>query len=139
MRELNNVVLDTNILVSALWSKDGNPNKIVRMMLSGEITNYYSDDTMEEYKDVLFREKFINKFSYNAVNELTKKIVKLGKKVVVCNSDILLTDEDDRAFYDVAKTVNAILITGNIKHYPDEDFIMTPSEFLTNISKLIAI
>jgi hypothetical protein len=33
-------------------------------------------------------------------------------------------------FYDVAKMNNAILITGNRKHFPEEDFILTAVEFL---------
>jgi predicted nucleic acid-binding protein len=41
-----------------------------------------------------------------------------------------LPDEKDRIFYDTAKQRNAILITGNIKHFPEEDFIMSPKDFL---------
>jgi hypothetical protein len=41
-----------------------------------------------------------------------------------------LPDEGDRAFYDIAKAYGATLITGNIQHFPKEDFILTPSEFL---------
>jgi predicted nucleic acid-binding protein len=41
-----------------------------------------------------------------------------------------MPDEDDRVFYDAAKTADAYLITGNSKHYPKESFILTPSEFL---------
>jgi hypothetical protein len=33
-------------------------------------------------------------------------------------------------FYDIAKAADAILITGNIKHYPDEPFILTPAAFI---------
>jgi predicted nucleic acid-binding protein len=40
-----------------------------------------------------------------------------------------MTDESDRKFYDVAKTAEAFLVTGNMKHYPKEPFIVTPSEF----------
>jgi len=44
--------------------------------------------------------------------------------------DISLPDESDRIFYDTACESKAILITGNKKHYPDEEFIMTPADFL---------
>jgi len=46
-------------------------------------------------------------------------------------STVFMTDETDRTFYDTAKASDSILITGNIKHYPTEPFIMTPTEFLT--------
>jgi predicted nucleic acid-binding protein len=42
-------------------------------------------------------------------------------------------NEDDRIFYDAAVEANAYLITGNIKHFPKESFIITPSQFLAII------
>ena len=44
-------------------------------------------------------------------------------------SNIYLPHEPDRVFYDAAKTAEAILITGNIKHFPKESFVMTPPDF----------
>jgi predicted nucleic acid-binding protein len=46
-----------------------------------------------------------------------------------------MTDEDDRKFYDLYKAAKAILITGNLKHYPKEDLIMKPADFMEYISK----
>jgi len=48
-------------------------------------------------------------------------------------SDILFNHEPDRIFYDTAKASGSILITGNIRHYPTEPFIMTPSDLLNNM------
>jgi predicted nucleic acid-binding protein len=48
-------------------------------------------------------------------------------------STMPMTDETDRIFYDTARASGATLITGNIKHYPAEPFIMTPSHFLENL------
>jgi hypothetical protein len=41
-----------------------------------------------------------------------------------------MPDEDDRVFYDTAKTAGAYLIPGNTKHFPQEPFILTPAQFL---------
>jgi predicted nucleic acid-binding protein len=41
-----------------------------------------------------------------------------------------MKDEDDRKFYDVAKAALAFLITGNIRHFLPEPFIVTPVDFL---------
>ena len=49
------VVLDTNILVSALMSKHGNPAKILNMFLSGALVLIYCDEILNEYEDVLYR------------------------------------------------------------------------------------
>ena len=38
-------------------------------------------------------------------------------------------DETDRKFYEVAKYCNAILVTGNLAHYPSDSIIMSPSDF----------
>ena len=55
---MNLVVLDTNILVSALWSKGGIPSKIVKMVLERELVICYDFRIMNEYKNVLNRPKF---------------------------------------------------------------------------------
>jgi hypothetical protein len=41
-----------------------------------------------------------------------------------------MPDETDRKFYDVASACGALLITGNLKHYPSEPFIISPAGFL---------
>jgi hypothetical protein len=53
-----------------------------------------------------------------------------GVKASAVSSSITFADESDRKFYDLAKTNEALLITGNLKHYPCEGFIMNPSDFL---------
>ena len=45
------VVLDTNVLVSALLSKTGNPAKILNKFLEGELTLVYSEEILKEYKE----------------------------------------------------------------------------------------
>ena len=56
---MHKVVLDTNVLVSAFWSKQGNPYKILEMFFKGEITLHYNDEIIAEYNDVLNREKLV--------------------------------------------------------------------------------
>ena len=67
---------------------------------------------------------------------MEKSIIEVGGISVVIGKEkqdekiTLFNDEDDRSYYEVAKLCNAILITGNKRHFPDEPFIMTPAEFL---------
>ena len=42
---MHKVVLDTNVLVSALWSEQGNPYRILEMFFNSEIALYYNYDT----------------------------------------------------------------------------------------------
>jgi hypothetical protein len=41
-----------------------------------------------------------------------------------------VVDESDRVFYDVAVAGSAMLITGNLKHYPDAPNVIAPADFL---------
>ena len=50
----------------------------------------------------------------------------------------ILTDMDDLIFYEVTmqkRKDGAYLVTGNQKHYPIRDFIVTPSEMVEILDK----
>jgi len=123
-----NVVLDTNVVVSALMSPLGNPAKILTLFSDGEIQFYYSSDIMAEYKDVLPRPEL--KITPEKIKRFFELLQQAGILIVPSVSTMTLPDESDRVFYDTAKESGATLITGNTKHYPEENFIMTPSQFL---------
>jgi putative PIN family toxin of toxin-antitoxin system len=121
-------VLDTNILVSALLS-DGPPAVIVDWVAVRNIRPCFDGRILGEYWDVLSRPKF--GFSPLRIDRLIHDIVSSGFEVeAAISSGVLMPDESDRKFYEVAKTAGAMLITGNTKHYPDEPFILTPAVFV---------
>ena len=124
-----NVVLDTNVLVSALWSENGNPAKIARMIPDKKIIPHFCEAILLEYRTVLLRPAF--HFSPAQVDDLLGKIIKHGKNIDAVKSDIPMPDESDRVFYDIAEAAGAYLITGNKKHYPSDPAILTPVEFLS--------
>ena len=125
---MNKVVIDTNVLVSALWSQNGNANKIIRMIPEKTIIPYFCQKILSEYKRVLIRPK-IN-FTMLEVNELLRVLLLHGIEINTKTSLIPFSDESDRIFYDTAIDSDSILITGNIKHFPSKPFIITPVEFL---------
>ncbi len=44
---------------------------------------------------------------------------------------IASVSEDDRMFYEVAKSAKAAyLVTGNKRHFPNDDIVRTPKEFV---------
>lgn len=53
-------VIDTNVIVSALFSISGqsNPATIIRKVIDGTITPIYNEEILAEYKEVLGRDKF---------------------------------------------------------------------------------
>jgi len=127
------VVLDTNILVSALWKRPSNVAAIVDLIAVGQITPCYNSEILSEYKNVLLRPKF--QFPASDVTNLLDLIRKDGLSVLAAPSTIHFTDESDRIFYDVAGACGAFLITGNGKHFPNESFILSPTDFLFKLAE----
>jgi len=123
------VVIDTNVLVSAALTPNGNPAKILDLICSSTTLQVcYSTDILAEYRDVLSRPHL--KITAEKQLRVIGAIINTGMLVMPTVSTDVFPDEDDRIFYDAALENNAKLITGNIRHYPSEDFIMTPIQFL---------
>lgn len=122
------VVIDTNVFISSRISALGNPAKIMNLIADGQIELCYSSDILDEYKRVLAYPKF--KFSIESQKLAVEDIANIGEIINPVPSTITLPDETDRIFYDTAKTVNAYLITGNARHYPEEARILTPAQFI---------
>ena len=126
------IVLDTNVIVSAALSPNGNPAKILSLItLNKHIQIYYNDEILNEYNDVLSRPRM--NISTEIQVHIINSIIKIGTLKNPIASLIVMPDESDRIFYDTAKKSGAILITGNTKHYPAEPFIMTPADFMQKI------
>ena len=128
---MKRVVLDTNVLVSANLTSEGNPAKIVNLVSYSEVRLIYSPEILDEYKRVLAYERL--DIPVTAQSKAIEGICKLGELLEPSISTIPLADETDRVFYDTAKESGAILVTGNVKHFPNESFIMTPAEFLDSL------
>ena len=126
-------VIDTNVLVAALLTKnnDSATVKVYDAIADGLITPLYHKDILEEYAEVLSRPKF--KFSKERINAVLDMIVKYGVEVFPKPTGEILIDMDDLTFYEVAlekRDDDSYLVTGNQKHYPVRDFIVTPSEMM---------
>ena len=129
---MQKIVIDTNIVISAFISPNGLPAKIIEfIVLNEEMKICYNVDILDEYEEVLSREKFDEyNFDPKEKENFINKIIEIGILVDPRASDMPIPDESDRIFYDTAKESGAILITNNMKHYPTENFIMTPATFI---------
>jgi uncharacterized protein len=113
------IVLDTNVLVSGLLQAFGPSGQIVRLVASGDLVLYLDSRILDEYQEVLLREKF--GFDPERVEALLEEIRASGIPVSARPLAIRLPDPDDEPFLEVAVTGGArCLVTGNIKHYPAE-------------------
>ena len=124
-----NIVLDTNILISAAWSPGRNASSILNAVFARRFTLCYDYRILEEYDRVFHYPKF--KFSAWEINAILDPLVKNGISVIADSlPDIKFErDETDRKFYEVAKFCHAVLVSGNLQHFPDEPDIMSPTEF----------
>jgi putative PIN family toxin of toxin-antitoxin system len=125
---MRKVVLDTNILVSAMLTINGIPARITEMALDGELSVCYNSNILLEYNNVLYRPQF--NFNAKKVQNIVSTITELGIELMPTASNFPMTHESDRKFYDLHKAANAILITGNIKHFPKESTIIKPADFI---------
>ena len=115
------LVIDTNIIVSALLSADSNAFKVLSDALDGKYTVLISEEIFQEYQDVLHREKF--GFDEEIISFLLEWFKENAIWIEVSKSNIPMKDEKDRVFYDLANSCKARLVTGNIKHYPVDELV----------------
>lgn len=125
-------VIDTNVVVSALFKSDSVPGKIVNHALNGKIIPLLHEKIFAEYNDVVTRPKF--KFSQERIRCALDGMKERGKFIDAKEYDEELPDPKDKIFYWVTLTareeVEAYLVTGNLKYFPIKPFIVTPREML---------
>ena len=130
-------VIDTNVVVSAALRWKSVPGSIIEMALSQIIVPVLNDEIVSEYREVLSRPKF--KLTKDIVDDIISGISKNAIYVDESTSEIELPDPKDRVFYEVTmeerQSEDAYLVTGNLKHFPVEPFIVTPREMLDIILK----
>lgn len=123
-------VIDTNVLVSALWTKntESPTYRILIALLQGNFIALYNNEILDEYSEVLSRSKF--KFAPEMVRDVIDLIRATGLETFPINSTDEFPDPDDRVFYEVALAEpETHLVTGNTKHYPSSAIVVTPARF----------
>jgi len=122
------VVLDTNIIVSALLSPQGLSAKLLNLVFNKKLTIVYDNNIFVEYFEVLNRDKFM--LDKELVNLIIEFISREGEYIIAEFQNTQFIDEGDKVFYEVYKGGDVdYLITGNKKHFPNEKSIVTAREF----------
>ncbi len=126
-------VIDTNVLLSALLSKkaDAATVQVLDAVFDKKIIPLYHQDILNEYEDVFYREKFHLK--KETVQIVLDAVRQFGIEVSPQSTGTAMIDMDDLIFYEVVmekRDDGAYLVTGNQKHYPSRDFIITPAEMV---------
>ncbi|MCI7323707.1 MAG: putative toxin-antitoxin system toxin component, PIN family [Lachnospiraceae bacterium] len=131
-------VIDTNVFISALITKNTEAAtvKVLNAVMQGDLIPLYHQDILSEYNEVLHRDKF--HLTESVIEMLINSVVKYGIEVFPTPTGEILVDMDDLIFYEVAmekREEDSYLVTGNQKHYPIKDFIVTPSEMMEILEK----
>ena len=134
-------VIDTNVFISALLSKNSGAAtvKVLRAILDGRIVPLYHNEILAEYEEVLHRKKF--HFEEKSIQMILTAVKDFGVEVFPQPTGEIFVDMDDLIFYEVAmekRNDDAFLVTGNQKHYPIRDFIVTPAEMMEIIESTLA-
>ena len=140
------VVADTNIIVSAFIFvmrkskvEDSVPLKVLFLLLDrkNKIIPVFNDDILNEYKEVMSRSEF--RISKPIIGKFLNDIRSIGVSLDAAKIDEELPDSDDVVFYQVVmegrKTENSFLVTGNKRHFPAKEFIVSPAEFLERVAE----
>lgn len=126
------VVLDTNVVVSALFNHSSVPGIIMQEALVGRLTPILHMDILDEYIDVLHRPKF--KFDHRDIEVTLSGLIERGIFLNAAIVEDYVSDPDDAIFYEVImearENTDAYLITGNLKHFPVKPYVVTPKEML---------
>ena len=132
-------VIDTNVLVSAAMKPESVPGQVVELVLDGVIVPLLNKAIIKEYRDVLLRPKF--DFPEQIVKDVLNEIDGHGIYVDAEHVDVELPDPEDLVFYEVVmdmrKEEDAYLVTGNIKHFPEKPFIVTPRQMIDIILEYV--
>ena len=128
-------VVDTNVFVSALWTKNSQAAtfQVAKLLQQGKFTPLYNEEILAEYEEVLSRPKF--KFPKKAISTIIAYMKEFGLHSERFSYKEKMPDESDRVFYEVALSKeDAYLVTGNQKHFPVTPIVVTPAEMLEILS-----
>lgn len=125
-------VIDTNVLVSSLLNHSSVPGILIKCVGSGKLIPVINGEIAEEYREVLHRDKF--HFDKELLEQFLDTFFKCAVWTISGETDELFPDPDDAVFYTVTMNSreenNTYLVTGNIKHFPQKPFVVTPREML---------
>lgn len=111
------VVLDTNIIVSALLQPLGPPAQIFILALGGSMQMCVSGSIYAEYEEVISRPRFQR--TEDIIAATLRAIREKGLWVRPTETPRVCSDPDDDIFLECAQAAQAdYLVTGNLKHFP---------------------
>ena len=130
-------VPDTNVLVSGLLTPAGDCSAILNLIGDERVEPCFDDRIFREYEDVLARPEL--GIEPQDAAELLALLRTNGRLVVAPPLSGPLPDSDDQAMLEVAAAAGAVLVTGNMRHFPAHlrhgVVVLAPREFLDHLRR----
>ena len=135
---MRNIVIDTNVLLSAIYSNKGASYKLISIIDSDKFIVNISTTLIYEYEEIL---KLKSKLEIKYIDSILNYICKIGKKNKIFYLwRPKLKDVDDDFLLELAVKSDSIIVTLNGKDFkPASEFnlkVMTPKEFLQYIGEI---
>ena len=129
-------VIDTNVIIAAQLTRhdDAATRRIVKAVFDGIVTPVATPAILAEYAEVMSRPNFC--IAPETVSAVVRYFRSHGRFVTPITYSEPLPDEKDRAFLEAVLALsdeNAVLVTGNAKHFPSAPFVVSPSEFAATL------
>lgn len=126
------LVLDTNVLVSAALKPESDLARIVEKVLLRQAPLYVCPSIVTEYREVLNRPKFRPKGLPPAW--LPRLLQVAFHEAEPAPWPLEGPDPDDLVFLALSKATGAVMVTGNLGHFPEAIregvSVYTPGEYL---------
>lgn len=133
------VVLDTNVVVSAMLTGGGAADFAVQLVLQGEATLLADSRILAEYDDVTARPRF--GFPEVECRVFLDVLAEVAEPVLARPLRLALPDPDDRVFVEVAIAGAAdAIVTGNARHFTPRKGklpipVLTPRAFVDRLRR----
>ena len=132
----NKIVLDTNVIISAAISENGNAAKIFEMMIEERFESYTSNDIIEEIIDVFSRKKIsklIKPDDQARIVDIFKRFSVIVTRIKKLN--VVKDDPKDNMFLECALSAKADYIISGDTHLLDMGEyngikVLSPAQFL---------
>lgn len=110
------IVLDTNVLVSAMLTGGGAPDFALQLVLQGAVTLLADSRILAEYDEVTARPR--SRFDERERRILLDILAEIAEPVVASPLRLSLPDPDDRVFVEVAVAGDTdAIVTGSVRHF----------------------
>lgn len=111
------VVLDTNVIVSALVAPNGNEAGVLSLALQGQLALCLSPAMLAEYEEVLHRPRL--KLQPSEIAAVLVNIRGVSRMVQPSETLKISGHEPDNRIYECADAAQAdYIVTGNARHFP---------------------